>query len=359
MTVASAGNHRVLQLVSRDDVGGVRVLSRMIEKGLREHGVEVDNLALLAPGGPIRKMLHVGKVVGRIATGRYDAILAHHAAASVATGILGTLVGTPVRVSHLSAIPEAIRGHWRVFDRALGALGAYTAIVSNSLATTDAFSAYPSRYRQRIRLVAHGVSPLLEGVQHMDWRTRLGVPPGAKLLVATGRLTSQKGFDCAVEALGDLPEVHLAIAGDGPERTRLLALAAGNGAAERFHLPGSVDHAELREFLLAGDIYLFPSVWETFGLAGAEALIAGMPIVASDLPVLREVLGDAGAAPGMVRYHAAGDAGGLALAVRTTLDDYPAPAARSRSAASARAHHSVERMIGKYLELLDGQRPLT
>lgn len=348
---------RVLQLVSRDDVGGVRVLSSMIGQGLRERGLEVDDLALIGPGGTARKIVHLGRVAVQIATGRYDAILAQHAAASVVTGIIGSLTGTPVRISHLSAIPQAIRGHWRVIDRLLGSFGAYTAIVSNSLATTEAFGAYPPAYRARIRLIAHGVAPLRKGADHTDWRARLGVPPGATLLVASGRLTTQKGFDTAVAALKDLPGVHLAIAGDGPERARLLALAAAGGVADRLHLAGSVAHEALSDFLLAGDIYLFPSVWETFGLAGAEAQIAGMPVVASDLPVLREVLGMPEGSDAMVRFHPCGDPHGLAHAVGAMLSAYPSPAERANGAGSARARHSVDGMIGKYLRLFEAIRP--
>ncbi|MGE0585192.1 MAG: glycosyltransferase family 4 protein [Flavobacteriaceae bacterium] len=351
MTQTAGRNMRVLQLVSRDEVGGVRVLSEMIAAGLREKGIAVDNVALLGPGGAARKLAHVAGVARRMAFGRYDAILAHHAAASVATGILGSLAGTPVRISHLSAIPGAIRTHWRVIDKMLGAFGAYTAIVANSAATTQAFGAYPQGYRARIRLIAHGVTPLGREGDDPDWRARLGIPAGAKLLVATGRLTAQKGFETAVEALRSLPGVHLAIAGDGSERARLLALAATSGVADRLHLPGTLAHGQIGSFLLAGDIYLFPSVWETFGLAGAEALIAGMPVVASDLPVLREVLGEAGPVPGMIRYHMPSDATALAAAVRAMLGDYPAADDRLRTAAGARAHHSVERMVGKYLDL--------
>ena len=71
-------------------------------------------------------------------------------------------------------------------------------------------------------------------------------------------------------------------------------MPASAGIADRLHLVGEVPPPErIFEFLAAGDLYLFPSRTETFGLAATEAAIAGLPVVANDIAVLREVLGDA------------------------------------------------------------------
>jgi glycosyltransferase involved in cell wall biosynthesis len=57
---------------------------------------------------------------------------------------------------------------------------------------------------------------------------------------------------------------------------------------------GSIDPARIPVFLKALDIFCFPSLWEGFGGALIEAMAAGLPIVASDIPPHREVVGDAG-----------------------------------------------------------------
>ena len=84
--------------------------------------------------------------------------------------------------------------------------------------------------------------------------------------------------------------------------------------------------------------------------------MAGIPIVASDLPVLREVL-DLG--NGAVRFHAPLDAEGLADAVRATLASYPTPEQRLHLAATFAARHSLAAMAERYLAFLDDRLVLS
>jgi glycosyltransferase involved in cell wall biosynthesis len=337
---------RVLQLVSRDDVGGVRVLTEMIGQGLERSGVTVETMALIGGTG-LGRIGHVVRALARIATGRYDAILAYHAAASVVAGSVGAVAGVPLRVSHLTAIPSAIRPHWRVLDRVIGSLGGYTSIIANSTTTEAAFADYPQGFTSRVQLIPHGVAPLPSSTE-ADWRRRLGVRPEHTFLVASGRLTPQKDFATAVRALPLLPETALAIAGDGEQHGMLLDLAGTLDVADRLHLVGNLDHSTLGGFLAAGDCYLMPSVWETFGLAGVEAQMLGLPIVASDLPVLHEVL----LQTGTVRFHHPGDAESLAGAVQEFVSSAPEPSLRAATARAAIAQHGVDRMIRSYLDLL-------
>lgn len=335
---------RVLQLVSRDEMGGVRVLSEMIGEGLRQQGVAVDTLALI--GGPgAGKVRHLVHVLSRILTGRYDAIFAYQAAASIAAGTLGPLAGARHRLSHLTAIPSAIRPHWRWLDKLVGVCGGYSAIIANSTPTVDAFASYPAFYRKRIRLIPHGIAPLPVDPQG-DWRRRIEANPEHSLLVASGRLAPQKDFATAIRALPLLPGVELAIAGDGEQREMLLKLASEIGVGDRLHLVGSLPRDELGNFLMTGDCYVLPSVWETFGLAAVEAQMLGLPIVAANLPVLAEVLGTTRP----VRFHPVGDAAALAAAVRDTLAAPPDEATRRDAAEAARTKHGLPKMIAQYLE---------
>ena len=107
--------------------------------------------------------------------------------------------------------------------------------------------------------------------------------------------------------------------------------------------------------LAAGDVYLMPSVWETFGLAGVEASMAGLPIVASDLLVLREVVPPEDPLPeggSVVRFHPLRDAAGLANAVTALLVDYPHAADRGAWATGQVGRHGRRTMIAGYLRLL-------
>ena len=104
------------------------------------------------------------------------------------------------------------------------------------------------------------------------------LPPGHPLLLGLGRLHSDKGFDLAIRALPRLPGAHLAIAGEGPERSTLTALAAREGVAGRVHFLGWRD--DPGALLKAADVFVCSSRIEPLGNMVIEAWSAGCPLVA-------------------------------------------------------------------------------
>ncbi len=110
-------------------------------------------------------------------------------------------------------------------------------------------------------------------------RAALGVPDGAKLVLALGRLHRNKGFDVLIRALARLPDAHALIAGEGPERAALAALARAEGVAARVHMPGwREDTAAL---LAACDVLACPSRQEPLGNVVIEGWSARVPVVAA------------------------------------------------------------------------------
>jgi glycosyltransferase involved in cell wall biosynthesis len=146
--------------------------------------------------------------------------------------------------------------------------------------------------------------------------------------LVVSRLASEKGVDVAIEACR-LAGVPLTIAGDGPQ---LPALRAQAGETVRF--AGRVEGERLAELRRGAAVALVPSrSAETFGLAAAEAMAAGVPVAASDVGALSELLGGEGAAP-------PGDAAQLAKAVALLWGDERAGErglARVRSLCAPRA----------------------
>ena len=108
---------------------------------------------------------------------------------------------------------------------------------------------------------------------------RLPVPPGARTILAMGRLHRDKGFDLLLGAVARLPGLHAVIAGDGPERGPLRALAARAGIADRVHFLGW--RADTGALLAACDLLVCPSRREPLGNQVLEAFSAGRPIVAA------------------------------------------------------------------------------
>lgn len=327
----------LLQLVTRDEPGGVQVLTHMVAEGLKGQGHHVETLPLSG---------NLSAVAAAILSRRYDAILSYQVAASLFGSALAALAGISLRTTHLTAIPSAMRPHWRLLDRLWGQFGIHSTIIANSAATLASIATYPAAYQRRTLLIAHGVSPL-PAPGDIDWRKHLGIPASAPLLVASGRLAAQKNHATAIAALALLPGAHLVIAGEGELRAALLTQATQLGVANRLHLPGNLHRPPLAALLTQADLYLFPSTWESFGLAGVEAGMLGLPILAADLPVLRDVL-----APAIVAFHAPTDAARLAAVAKAMLAQRPDPGRIANAASAMRTRHGVESMIAAYCRLL-------
>jgi glycosyltransferase involved in cell wall biosynthesis len=117
---------------------------------------------------------------------------------------------------------------------------------------------------------------------------RLGDGP---VLLFVGRLVAQKGVADLLQALvilaDDWPAVHAVIVGDGPERAQLEAQAIALKIDGRVHFAGPVDPARVPDFLAMADVFVAPSktdrdgAAEGQGLAVIEAMLAGLPVVAS------------------------------------------------------------------------------
>jgi alpha-1,6-mannosyltransferase len=107
---------------------------------------------------------------------------------------------------------------------------------------------------------------------------------GGAGLVVVARLTAQKRVQLAIDALAHLRacgrEVPLTIVGDGPERAALERRAAGQGVGHLVRFAGAVAPQEVPRLLARADLMLFPAQGEGFGLVAAEALMAGVPVVA-------------------------------------------------------------------------------
>jgi glycosyltransferase involved in cell wall biosynthesis len=164
--------------------------------------------------------------------------------------------------------------------------------------------------------------------------------PSYALLVA--RLAPEKGVDVAIDACR-AAGIPLVIAGEGPERAALEAHAARergvSGATVRF--AGHVDDSELAELRAGASIALVPSrSAETFGLAAAEAMAVGLPVVASRVGALEELVDEDGLVP-------PGDAVALADAIARLAGDRAAGArgwerARAVCSPSVVAHELAE-----------------
>ncbi len=101
---------------------------------------------------------------------------------------------------------------------------------------------------------------------------------GGEGLIVVARLTAQKRVDLVIGAAARLG-VKCVIVGDGPVRTALETLAKGSGSAGLFEFTGALPFEQVRARLLHAGLAVLPARAEGFGLAGAEALMSGVPLV--------------------------------------------------------------------------------
>lgn len=117
------------------------------------------------------------------------------------------------------------------------------------------------------------------------------VPDGARILLAVSRLTPQKGIDVAIRALPLLPDdTVLVVLGEGPERGELDRVAHELGVQHRVFLLGRVP--DVAAWLQRATVLVHPARWEGFGLGVLEAMLAGLPVVASRVSSLPELVVD-------------------------------------------------------------------
>ena len=143
---------------------------------------------------------------------------------------------------------------------------------------------------------------------------------GKRVAVFTGRLVPHKGVDVILEALAQLPrDVVLVVIGAGPRLPSLVRLARRLGVNDRVRFCPAVSDEDLPRFLALGDVFVFPSQnrLEGFGLAVAEAMAVGLPVVVADMPGVREVI-ESGKEGLLAEPMIASD---LAEKIRIILDD--------------------------------------
>jgi len=161
----------------------------------------------------------------------------------------------------------------------------------------------------RIDVVPNAVPPIPELPPRDELRAELAL--AGNVLAFAGRLGIQKSLHVALEAVAAVPDVTLAIAGDGPEREPLERRAAQLGLDGRARFLGRLPRDGVLRLYRAADAALLSSSWENFPHSVVEALAVGTPVIATAVGGVPEVVRDG--ENGLLAP--AGDAGALAAAV--------------------------------------------
>lgn len=232
--------------------------------------------------------------------------------------------------------------------------------LARAIAASERVTA-PSEYvlddlRRSYGLVGGSVVP--NGVDltvHPDPAAPLPAPRGSYLL-GVGRLGRMKGFDLLLDAFARAPldpAVRLVIAGEGPERDRLLEQVGRLGLADRVVFAGRLSPQRVADFMAAALAVVVPSRAEAFGIVALEAWRAGAPVVMTDRGGAREFMGDGD--DGLLVDPEDVDA--LAAALSAIVDDDELRRRLAAGGLERVREFSWDRVAEAYLSLYDAAPP--
>ncbi|MGH7610690.1 MAG: glycosyltransferase family 4 protein [Candidatus Dormibacteria bacterium] len=277
----SGGPEHVLTLASELARAGWEPLVACTEGGLaqrcRAEGLAAAELAMAGRGWLVAPVQL--RQLGR----RWRAAIWHSHGLRAGALARRAHPGVPlVHTHHLDGWFTASRSRIVAHRRELRALGRACSLqiaVSNSVA--EFLSGEGGADPRRLRVIPNGIHPL-EG--------NLRARPRARTAGLLARLTESKGADVAVLALGTPAgrRLRLRVGGQGPQLSALVDLAAASGVADRVDFVGEV--RDRQGFLDSLDVAWVPSRAEPFGLVACEAMSAGVPVVASRVGGLVEIL---------------------------------------------------------------------
>ena len=327
----------VLHVVSTTDHRGAEVFASHLAAALEQHG-HPGRIVALAPGPSSAQLpvptlgarrLGVGSLRAlRALAGRATVVVAHGSTTLPAAALATT--GLPVPFVY-RAIGDPAFWSNRV-DRRLR-VGVALRRAAAVVALWDAAAAELTRRHRlqpgRVHVVPNGVPGArlltLTADGRAAARRALGLPEQGRLLAYVGALAPEKDVAAALHAVGAIPDVRLVIAGDGPEAAALRA-EAHSSAPDRVRFLGAID--DVVPVLAAADALVLPSRTEGIPAAVIEAGLAGLPVVATAVGGLAEVVID-GETGALVQP---GDVQGLTQAIRNVLEE------AERLGAAARRH---------------------
>jgi glycosyltransferase involved in cell wall biosynthesis len=298
-----------------------------------------------------------GRLVRLMRRERIDVLHSHKFGSNAWGAVLAPLAGVPVFVAHEHTWSYEGQPLRRFVDRELIARRS-AAFVAVSREDRRRMIEVEGIAPEDVTFVPNGIDAVPAGDRERA-RRELGVPEGVPLLGAVAVLREQKGLDVLVRAVAEmareLPDVRLAVAGEGPKRASLEALADELGVGPRVMLLGN--RSDVPDLLAAFDVALSASWFEGSPLAAMEYMDAALPIVATRVGGMPDLIDDGVHG----RLVDAGDAAGVAAAVVELLRDPDGARAmgeraRERRRAEFDLHGTVRALEAMYERLVAERR---
>jgi glycosyltransferase involved in cell wall biosynthesis len=259
-------------------------------KAAQALGIPVVCLRLTPTWSP-KFLREAARLFSAIWNGRFQAL---HASGDMGVGLLfGYLAGVPVRLItvHDVALDRRRIDYW---SRLVSVRCLATTSVAVSAAVARSIRDYYGVPASRTQTIPNGVDDWFVTRESADGRVLSGALPHRPSILTVSRLAPEKGIDVLLRAAADLvaggAEFELNIVGDGPARDDLVSLAQELGVypVTKFH----GQRQDVARFLRDADIFVLPSRSEGLGIAAIEAMSASLPVVASAVGGIPEVVVD-------------------------------------------------------------------
>lgn len=307
-----SSSQRILIVVSFANLAGAQIAAVRLARGLRDRGHD-PKVVFLYEQGPVVGADHPYEVVLPTASpgvGGYcriaarlwqiirrekpDVVLTFLPLANVLGQAAALTNGVRRRmVSHRMPIHTA-GSFLRQMDLLWAWLGVYTGVVAVSESVRATCCHYPENLRERVVVVHNGLRDFRpSALTREEARRRFNIVGNRKVMVAMGRLARQKNYPFMLKLMSRLDTVELYIAGEGPLRPQLEQLIKDYGIADKVRLMGAVARQDIPDLLAAADIFIQTSLYEGQSNSILEALYAGLPVLANDIPEQRETLAEA------------------------------------------------------------------
>jgi glycosyltransferase involved in cell wall biosynthesis len=278
----------VPHLRRRDVESSVAVLKWLdspLERGLQDEGVPFPP----TPGYGIYSSRHVARLARLI--GGYDLVHAHLFPAQMWVALAAKIAKAPPLVTSEQSTSNRRRRTWlRPADAWM--FSRYAAVVCPSHGVADSLTQWVPRVANKVRIVPNGVDLGRFRDARALSKEELGVPPDAAIAIFVARFDAAKDHATLVQAVAKIPRTHLLLVGDGPLRGRCEQLVTSLHLHDRVHFLGW--RTDVASLLKSADVYVHSSHFEGFGIAALEAMAGGLPVIASDVPGLAELVGGAG-----------------------------------------------------------------
>jgi glycosyltransferase involved in cell wall biosynthesis len=366
---------KILQVSHDLRAGGLQRVVIDLAHGLRRLGHDAHICSLRGPGpleaeirgrgiplsimpwperGADRRMF--AKVFRLLRQHRYDVVHTHNTQAFLDGGLAALLGRVPVRIhtDHARSFPDKLR--YMILERIMS--HAYDKVVGVSAHTAENLRRYEGISAKRLAVIQNGIDGAWyraerDGSDAARMRRDAGLEGFRRVFGLGVRLEEQKGIRYLLEALplvlAEHPHTGVAIAGNGSLEHDLSARARDLGVADHVRFLGP--YPQLTAFYPLIDGFVLPSLWEGLPLCLLEAMSLGLPIIATRVGGVPDVLEDGRTAklvPPM-------DPISLARAMISCLDDEAAAEDMGREARRVfDAKYDSAVMVARYLDLYQG-----